>query len=151
MKAKFDERNRELNFRLFELSMTKLNQEGDGIWNRFSILITLNLAFMGAYFGLTRPATDIGYLSAEFFFAPLHGLVGMFVSIYSYIAIRRLWMWHEHWLNNCKQIEELLPSEMPKLLVSARFPQNPIRHQTVFAIFFLIWLALFILPFLGRH
>src|SRR5262245_37160536 len=97
-------------FRLYELLWAKLNQEGDGIWARFNILVGLNAGLLAAF---------------TFFFAsesrhPLWreftvgiSVLGVLLSSWSLLVLNGLWAWHRHWKSQLAMLEARFPRDWP--------------------------------------
>lgn len=92
---------------LYEIVFTKFNQEGDGIWGRFNIVLALNLAIFAGValicFADRRPIhwrLLAGSLSVG----------GLLTSIWSLYVLHRLWASHRRWRERLEEIQKNFPS-----------------------------------------
>ncbi|GAA6211570.1 hypothetical protein NBRC116602_13110 [Hyphomicrobiales bacterium 4NK60-0047b] len=91
---------------LYNLAMTKLNQEGDGVWARFNILIALNITIGAGYLYALKELSTSKLLG---FALIIIALVGGFVAIVTYRTLAKLWLWHEHWKEKVRELENHFP------------------------------------------
>jgi len=130
-------------FRLYELLWAKLNQEGDGIWSRFNILVGLNLAlFAGfAFFFASDPRRP---LWREFSVGI--ALLGIGASVWSLLVLKGLWVWHRHWKSQLVALEEHFPKSDGWVTPHKTLPQGlpfwrgaPGSTQAVFFVLMVVW------------
>lgn len=106
--------------KMYEILFAKLNQEGDGVWSRFNVMLAVNLALF-AGFGAVRLADGFDD-SARIFHPILYGLCagGFGISLWSFFILGRFWRYHEHWRSKLIQIELLFDDpSIPKPLTEA--------------------------------
>ena len=97
--------------KIYEILSAKLNQEGDGIWSRFNILVGINLAlFAGFAFVYSRKHSAVLW----WWFALGICLAGVLASIWSLYVLKKLWKWHKYWKDELVAIEEKFPSDWPR-------------------------------------
>ena len=93
---------------LYSILFDKFNQEGDGIWNRFNIMFTINTAILGGlvyiYFLESSPPWRIEILIGLC-------IVGLLLAVWSLHVLKRLWFWHDHWRNLLAEMETTFPSD----------------------------------------
>jgi hypothetical protein len=97
-------------FELYALVLTKLNQEGDGIWSRFNYLIGLNVALIGIYFFTLKEILPIDRDLISYFLVGI-SLFGLFITRNTFLVLRNLWKWELHWKQKARQIERSFPPE----------------------------------------
>lgn len=101
-----DGRPTELLARFDEVSEL-LRHEGNGIWERFNILVGLNLALFAA-FGIVCLGSSRPLLWRE-----LGGVIcggGVFVGMWSHYVLGRLWERHAHWRDTLLKIQNDFPN-----------------------------------------
>lgn len=105
---------------LYTMLFTKLNQEGDGIWSRFNIVIGINLAiFAGAgYIMFTDPFKTIFFVGQLLVILCICGTV---INLWSWYVFRQLWWWHTYWYDQLIIIEKKFPSNFPKIITAVPF------------------------------
>jgi hypothetical protein len=91
---------------LFGIVFETLRHEGNAIWERFNIIIGINLALFGAVglvcFGQSRPVAWRGLGLGL-------SLAGLSIAVWSYYVLSRLWNRHAHWRARLVQIQEQFP------------------------------------------
>lgn len=139
---------------LYGILFTKFNQEGDGIWNRFNIMFAISVAIFGGvvyvYFANPRPTLwrqiSVGLSTG-----------GLLSTIWSIYVLGRLRLWHQHWRNMLKEIEQAFPEregwvkphwQLPPSLkrdpkMAGRWP--PPYTQVFFYILAIAWVTLLVL------
>lgn len=126
---------------IYTVLINKLNQEGDGIWSRFNMLVALNFAVF-AGFGLVRLPE---HYCAETWRLPLCGIAisGLLLSVWSVYCVGRLWTWHAHWIrlirilaNNPQQTRSTLSTVLKHTFdkswdgpTNGEMPEGPQREQ----------------------
>jgi hypothetical protein len=104
-----DEANRILS--LYAIVFTKFNQEGDGIWGRFNIVLALNLAvFAGVALICFADRRPIHWK----ILAIALSLGGLLISLWSLWLLNRLWDSHWHWRECLEKIQERFPASWVK-------------------------------------
>ena len=87
----------------------QMQYEGSGLWNRFNIMLGLNVSLFGL--GAFVFSSDNIY---KYKFLVLLSFIGLFYSIWSLFVLRKLWMWHYRWADVLREIEIILPAKLPK-------------------------------------
>ena len=126
---------------------TKLNQEGDGIWSRFNILVAINLALF-AGFGAIRLSKE----AHGEWWPVLCGLcaVGFVLSLWSWQVLQRLWIWSDYWGDELRNIEKDAAWNLPKPMTNSeknkrlypngkKLPSQLLRMESVFLVFAFVW------------
>jgi hypothetical protein len=145
-------------FAIYQLVFEKHNQEGDGIWNRFNVMIGINVAMLGVFaFIYSSNARPIHWRELGIGIC----IVGLSVCFWSLYVLKNLWLWHEHWRDKCRLIEANFPSYAPwvrphteihekKLVVSISMVRRSITAYTqpFLLIFSLLWIAIIVLLFI---
>lgn len=91
----------------FLMSMTQV--EGGELWNRFNIIVSVNLVLLGAVaFVLSSDITNLTPLLL------ILSLAGAAICIWSLYVLRRLWLWHSHWKACSAELEVMLPEGLPR-------------------------------------
>lgn len=121
--------------------------EGEGIWNRFNILVGLHVALF-AVVAFTLSSQPPG---GEAFVLAL-SIGGGLLSLWAIYVLRRLWLWHRHWISMLRRIEGQFPegllrpfTERPsRLAKSDRWYQSWLLAYTqpFMIVLFVIWAAL---------
>jgi hypothetical protein len=96
---------------IYKVAHDTQRYEGDGIWGRFNILVSLNIVLLGIVafiYNAHAPSVKgiIATLSA----------CGALLSLWAVYVLHRLWLWHVHWKDMLKQIEARFPPYLPRLL-----------------------------------
>ena len=91
---------------LYGILFEKFNQEGDGIWERFNIMVGINIALFGGfvYIFFAEPRPTLWCVISL-----LLALVGVLLTSWSIFVLDQLWLWHEYWRDVLIQIEESFP------------------------------------------
>lgn len=90
---------------LYGIIFQKFNQEGDGIWSRFNVMASINLALLSAfgYLHFRENSSDrLGMMLALC-------VAGLIISAWSSFVLIRLWSWHQIWRENLVEIEKGFP------------------------------------------
>jgi hypothetical protein len=138
---------------LYGILFAKLNQEGDGIWGRFNILVGLNLALFAAFGYLCSGGNSRLEMWREIAMSLSFG--GLLLSFWSFHILRTLLKWHSHWRDELRKIEKAFPAsdgwvkplnDLPPWL--PRPPGKPKRWpladtEPFFLLFIVAWAALF--------
>ena len=129
--------------------------EGEGIWSRFNILVSLNMVLFGAVTFVFTAKIDGGDTLIK-----LVSIFGCFLTLWAVYVLRRLWMWHAHWKSTLQDIESRFPSNLPRPFSSrpkalhkrTSWVQSWLLAYTqpFMLILFAIWVSLAILSFSGR-
>jgi hypothetical protein len=83
-----------------------MNQEGDGIWARTNMLFLWQAGLFSAFvFCLGKKAELSDFHSLLYMIC----VIGFMITIWSWVVIRRLWVWHSHWRNQLAKMEEFFP------------------------------------------
>jgi hypothetical protein len=94
---------------LYEIANSIHQYESNGIWNRFNILMSINVFLIGSFSLVFVYATEA------------HGLLiilavsGIFMNICGLCIIYQSWKWHQKWINKINVIESKFPNYMTKL------------------------------------
>ncbi|MGA2620633.1 MAG: hypothetical protein ABSF26_23670 [Thermoguttaceae bacterium] len=130
-------------FRLYELLWAKLNQEGDGIWSRFNILVGLHLALFAA-FGFFFATVKPHALSRAF--AVGISLLGAAASLWSLLVFKGLWTWHRHWKSLLVELEKHFPTGSGWVKPHTDLPEGlpfwrgaPGSSQPFFVVLLFVW------------
>ncbi|MCK4797526.1 MAG: hypothetical protein KAT05_09105 [Spirochaetes bacterium] len=142
---------------LYGILFTKFNQEGDGYWGRFNIMVGINIMIFGGFI-YVYSANPRPTLWHEINMGLSVG--GLFLAIWSIYVLDRLRKWHEHWRKMLFQIEGsfpdskgwvkphwLLPETLKKDPKIIRFPGYAIPFFLVFAA---AWVILLVLMLMGK-
>lgn len=139
---------------LYTLLFGKHNQEGDGIWARFNIVIGVNAALLGIvsyiYSAKPRPVMwrDI---------CTVLSLAGCLISLWALYVLHQLWLWHEHWRNLCQRIEQSFPNRPEWPRPHTELPRGLTRElhlnlqwllpytQPFIVVFVALWIGAFVL------
>jgi len=124
--------------------------EGNGIWSRFNIMISLNMILFGL----------LTFLKNQKMFIIIICVVGILLCLWAIYVLYKLWTWHVHWCNTLKEIECLFPEKFPKpfskipdkLKKSNIFRGKPLFFaytQPFLFIFCLLWAFLLIFTIKG--
>lgn len=132
--------------RVYELLWAKLNQEGDGIWSRFNIILALHLAlFAGFAFFFTADPPHRLWREFSVGIASL----GVLASFWALAVLKGLWVWHRHWKSQLVKFEEQLCDKEGWLKPQTALPEDlpfwrgaPGATQPVFLVLLLVWAAL---------
>jgi hypothetical protein len=110
--------------------------EGEGIWNRFNILVTLHMVLFGVvsfiYSQLPEQRTIVGVLSVS----------GAILAAWGFYVLRRLWLWHAHWKDNLRKLEQFFPRGLPR-----PFADRP-PHLVKSTAWYQTWLLAYTQPFM---
>lgn len=129
--------------------------EGDGIWNRFNILISANIVLLGAsgFVYSSTPQDDAAVVIVCL------ATAGGFLSAWAAYVLHSLWKWHRHWIQVIRQIECTFPPYLPRPLnIKARSGLRSRRWyrdwllsytQPIMYIFLVLWLSLLSLTMTG--
>lgn len=102
---------------------TKLNQEGDGIWARFNMIVATNLALF-AGFGAIRLHARSDELRLLLY--AICG-VGVLLCCWSVYILGRLWKWHGRWYDQLTSIERSFPVGLPRPLTDSAGTRHKVR------------------------
>lgn len=100
--------NFEQRIRLYELFLQKETHAGDGIWQRFNFLSTINLALFGAFGFMSLRESEYSEFSVMKTYVAVGGLI---LSLSTIASLIRLYRWRDFWHNVVKQWEESLSSD----------------------------------------
>jgi hypothetical protein len=129
--------------------------EGEGIWSRFNILVSLNMVLFGAVTFVFTAKIDGGDTLTK-----LVSIFGCLLTLWAVYVLRRLWMWHAHWKSTLQEIESRFPANLPRPFSSR--PRSLVKRsswmqawllaytQPFMWILFAIWVSLAVLSFSGR-
>lgn len=111
--------------------------EGEGIWSRFNILVSLHMVLFGAVafiFSSQPPGAQA--------LVAIVSLGGALISLWAIYVLRRLWLWHTHWKNTIQSIESQFPPCLPRPFSSrpATLQKNSAWYQS--------WLLAYTQPFM---
>jgi len=129
--------------KLYEQVHETHRYEGNGIWSRFSIMISLNVILLG----LLAFSQNQGLLIVVC-------IVGVLFSLLAIRALNRLWKWHSHWCDTLKEMEQHFPIDFPKPFSTTPKSLNNSKRwfrptQPFLFVLCLMWFALFILTIIG--
>jgi hypothetical protein len=99
----------ETRIELYGILFTKFNQEGDGIWARFNMMLGTNLGLFAA-FGYSLRG-DSGMPKAV---PGLICLAGLVTAMWSCYVLARLWKWHQHWRDQLTFLERSFSTRLPR-------------------------------------
>jgi hypothetical protein len=103
---------------LYTIIFDKFNQEGDGIWSRFNIMIGINLALYAAFGFVYLSDKKLWELAVSICIG------GLLQSIWSIYVVSRLWTWHERWRLILQKIEESFPDRSDWIKPHGNLPSN---------------------------
>jgi hypothetical protein len=111
--------------------------EGEGIWSRFNILLSLHVVLFGAVgflFSSQPPRAST--------IALLISLAGCLLSLWAIYVLQRLWLWHRHWRVVLCEIESRFPPGLPRPFTD--YPPT-LRRSTAW---YQSWLLAYTQPFM---
>ena len=73
--------------KLYEIAHQSQQYEGDGVWNRFNVLLTINTFFVGFL--------TFTYEQISFWLSVVIALSGVVINLLGLRSMYRLWKWHE--------------------------------------------------------
>lgn len=88
--------------------LAKSNQEGDGIWSRFNVMVGINFALFLAFvflFQLQAPAL----IGGRKVLLLLVCIMGLITSVWSFHVLLRLWAWQQYWRTQLSRVEQAFP------------------------------------------
>ena len=92
---------------LYGIVFEALRHESNGIWNRFNIVLGMNLALFGgvglACFGASRPVSWRA-------FGISISVGGVLIIAWSWYVLRQLWERHRHWRQCLEQVQTSFPA-----------------------------------------
>jgi hypothetical protein len=128
--------------------------EGEGIWSRFNIIVSLHAVLFGAvaFTYSSQPPNGRGLVSVL-------SIGGCLLALWATYVLRRLWLWHIHWKDTLSDIESSFPKGLPRPFSNrpARLKKKATWYQTLLLAYtqpflitlFLVWLAIAILTISG--
>lgn len=128
--------------------------EGEGIWSRFNIMVSLHMVLLGA----VAFAYSSGPPNGQALISVL-SVGGCLLSLWGIYVLRRLWLWHTHWKDTLRNIESEFPEGLPRpfahrppnLKKSSAWYQSWLLAYTqpFMMILLLIWLTIAVLTISG--
>lgn len=132
-----------LRLKLYSILFTKFNQEGNGIWARFNIVIGINLLFFSWFGYVYFHRNDVPNIWHNICIGISLG--SFIISVWSIYVQKRLWYWHTHWRNMLIKIENFFPNKegwvKPHWQLPPGLGRDPGLSQT-------FWPPQYTLPFL---
>lgn len=92
---------------LYVVLLNKSNQEGDGIWSRFNILVALQGALFAGYAYVSTHLRDFNV--PIFDMLALICVAGILTSGWSFYVLNRLWAWQQYWRIQLACVERGFP------------------------------------------
>lgn len=132
---------------IYEIANNTQQYEGDGIWNRFNVLVSINVLLLGII-TLIYDKENVKILLMI-----ISGF-SILMNIWGLYSLYRLWTWHNYWKEKIAEIEALLPDDLPKLFVNR--PRKLKKRYSRFRVVFLsatqpfmvfmtvLWISIFI-------
>ena len=88
-------------FQMYGFMLGNIKHEGNGIWNRFNIIVGINIGLFGIIAFFNSDQTNSWQEIAIGI-----GAVGFIHSVWSIYVLRQLWRWHEYWREALIKIEK---------------------------------------------
>ena len=121
--------------------------EGNGIWNRFNILVSLHMVLFGAAaFIYSSPQPGARTLLT------ILSVAGCLLSLWAVHVLRRLWLYHGYWKDWLVQLEHTFPLGLPRPFSSRppRLNKGSTWYRSWFLaytqpfmfVLFLVWVSL---------
>lgn len=90
--------------------VTIQRSESDGLWSRFNIVVSVNVALIVLAGYVIANAPDGGQV-----FMVLLSVAGVIDCLWSIHVLHRLWLWHDYWVSLVQSAARSLPPGIPKL------------------------------------